>query len=331
MTEGSNSMTELSPSPNSRKLWQGRNVSGQTSIVPASDVAGQALVVVIAIMTLLASLSIGGVDLIGYSAHNWENQISREATIQIRPTDGLDIEKTLNYAVELVQGFPGVKSAQIIDRAQTERLLEPWLGTGLELKELPIPRLVVVTLDDTNKADFGMISDAVATQIPGGSFDDHRNAINRLVTMAHATIIIGVIILALVISALTLTIIFATRSALSANAHIVEVLYFIGAEAGFIARQFDFHFFKTGLKGAFLGGFLSIVIFIVFSFWTRFAAGTPGSDQASALFGHFSLGLSSYIKIFILIGFVALLTMVTSRLTILSQLKSIDRKESDLF
>ncbi|AQT45850.1 cell division transport system permease protein [Bartonella apihabitans] len=324
-------MTKLSSSEPLKKFWFRKSPTAQTSIVPAGDVSGQALVVVIAIMTFLASLAIGGVDLIGHSAHNWENQVSREATIQIRPTDGLDIEKTLKYAVELAKSFRGVKSAEIVDRTQTERLLEPWLGTGLELNDLPIPRLIVVTLDDSVPVDFGMISDAIATQIPGGSFDDHRNAISRLVTMAHATIIIGLVILALVISALTLTIIFATRSALSANQHIVEVLHFIGAESSFIARQFDLHFFKTGFKGACYGGLSAIIVFIAFSFWSGFVSGTPGGDQTSALFGHFSLGLSSYIKIFILVSFVSLLTMMTSRLTILSQLKSIDRSESELF
>lgn len=324
-------MTELMPFKRKNHFWSRRNTQNQTSIVPAGDVSGQALVVVIAIMTFLASLAISGVDLISRSANNWENQISREATIQIRPTDGLDIEKTLNYAVELVKGFHGVKSAKIVDRAATERLLEPWLGTGLELKELPIPRLVVVTFDNSDNPDFGMISDAIATQIPGGSFDDHHNAINRLVIMAHTTIIIGLVILALVISALTLTIIFATRSALSANAHIVEVLHFIGAESGFIARQFDFYFFKTGFKGAFYGGITVIIVFIAFSFWSNYNMGTPGSDQAAALFGHFTMDWPSYLKILVLIGFVSILTMITSRLTILSQLRSIDRSESDLF
>lgn len=324
-------MIERTPFKRKNHFWAQKNVQNQTSIVPAGDVAGQALVVVIAIMTFLASLSIGGVDLISRSAHNWENQITSEATIQIRPTDGLDIEKTLNYAAELVKGFHGVKSAKIIDRAATERLLEPWLGKGLELKELPIPRLIVVTLDNSENVDFSTIRDAIATQIPGGSFDDHHNAIQRLSLMAHATIIIGLVILALVISALTLTIIFATRSALSANADIIAVLHFIGAESGFIARQFDFHFLKTGLKGAFYGGITVIIVFIAFSLWSNYSMGMPGSDQASALFGHFTMGWMSYIKIFILIGFVSLLTMITSRLTILSQLRSIDRSESDLF
>lgn len=324
-------MIDQAPTESKKVFWRKNRSQGLSSIVPANDVTGQALVVVIAIMTFLASLAIGGVDLISHSAHNWESQVSSEATIQVRPTDGLDIEKTLRYAAELVKGFQGVKDAQIIDRSATERLLEPWLGTGLELKELPVPRLIVVTFTDENNIDFGMISDAIATQIPGGSFNDHHNAIDRLVLMAHATIIIGLIILCLVVSSLILTIVFATRSALSGNAHIVEVLHFIGADARFIARQFDFHFFKTGLKGSFYGGIVGSIVFLGLSFWSNQNIGTPEADQASALFGNFSIDWLTYVKILILVCSVSILTMVTSRLTILNQLRFIDRSESDLF
>lgn len=324
-------MIDQAPTEIKKVFWRKNRSQGLSSIVPANDVTGQALVVVIAIMTFLASLAIGGVDLISHSAHNWESQVSSEATIQVRPTDGLDIEKTLRYAAELVKGFQGVKDAQIIDRSATERLLEPWLGTGLELKELPVPRLIVVTFTDENNIDFGMISDAIATQIPGGSFNDHHNAIDRLVLMAHATIIIGLIILCLVVSSLILTIVFATRSALSGNAHIVEVLHFIGADARFIARQFDFHFFKTGLKGSFYGGIVGSIVFLGLSFWSNQNIGTPEADQASALFGNFSIDWLTYVKILILVCSVSILTMVTSRLTILNQLRFIDRSESDLF
>lgn len=301
------------------------------SIVPEGGVAGKALSVVIAIMTFLASLSLGGVDLVQRSAQNWQTQISSEATIQVRPTDGVDMEKTLQDAVRLVQGFHGILSARIIDRAATERLLEPWLGSGLTFDDLPIPRLIVVTLDQNNKADFSLIKDAVNRQIPGGSFNDHRNWIDRLVSMAQATVVIGLIIVFLVLSALILTIVFATRGALSGNAHIVEVLHFIGAEARFVARQFDLHFLTTGLRGAIYGGFSAIVFFGIFSLWTSWNMGSPEADQASALFGSFSISWTSYAIILGLIIFVSLLTMITSRLTILSQLKAIDRRESDLF
>ncbi|EJF91499.1 cell division protein FtsX [Bartonella tamiae] len=324
-------MTERLHYEKKRNFLRHKSEPKPTSIVPEGDVTGQALVVVIAIMTFLASLALSGVDLIAQSARNWETQVSQEATIQVRPSDGLDIEKTLKYAVEIAQGFEGVKSAKIVDRAATQRLLEPWLGTGLELDELPIPRLIVVTFTNPEAVDFGMMSDAISTQIPGASFDDHRNAINRLVSMAHTTVFIGMVVLVLVLAALVLTVIFATRSALSANSHVVEVLHFIGAESRFVARQFDFHFLKTGLKGSLYGGCAAILIILGFSFWSHQNMGTPEADQAIALFGNFTIRWISYSQIIILIGLVAFLTMMTSRLTILNQLHHIDRRESDLF
>ena len=114
-------------------------------IVPAGNIAGRALVLVIAIMTFLSCLTFGAVTLVRDTASVWENQISREATMQIKPADGVDKEAALAAAAEIAAAFPGVKGAKIVDRAATARLLEPWLGPGLDIEQLPVPRLVVVT------------------------------------------------------------------------------------------------------------------------------------------------------------------------------------------
>ncbi|TIW09862.1 MAG: ABC transporter permease, partial [Mesorhizobium sp.] len=116
-------------------------------IVPAQNIAGRALVLVIAIMTFLSCLTFGAVTLVRDTASVWENQISREATIQIKPVDGLDMEAALAQASQIAGEFPGVKSARIVDRDATARLLEPWLGSGLNIDELPVPRLIIVTID----------------------------------------------------------------------------------------------------------------------------------------------------------------------------------------
>ena len=101
-------------------------------IVPAQNVAGRALVSVIAIMTFLSCLTLGAVTLVRDTASVWESQISREATIQIKPAEGLDMEAALEKAAEIASGFPGITGARIVDREATARLLEPWLGTGPE-------------------------------------------------------------------------------------------------------------------------------------------------------------------------------------------------------
>ncbi|OPB30283.1 ABC transporter permease [Bartonella sp. WD12.1] len=308
-----------------------RNKTTKTAIIPNDNISGKALVVVIAIMTFLASLTLSSVDLVHKAAHNWSAQISYEATIHIQPVENVDIEQALHNAVQLVTTFHGVKEAKIVDQTATEKLLEPWLGSGLTLSKLPIPRLIIVTLNKNEKADFHAISQAIKTHIPGGQFDDHRFWVNRFATMAQTTVLIGFSILALVLSSLMLTLIFATRNALAENSHIINVLYFLGTETHFIAKQFDWHFFKTALRGALYGGVTSALIFSAFFFWINNNLGTAQSSQITALFGHFSINLATYGKILILILFVSLLTTLTSRITILAQLKKIDQHENGLF
>ena len=76
-------------------------------------------------------------------------------------------------------------------------------------------------------------------------------------------------------------VIFATRGAMAGNAHIIEVLHFVGAEARFIAAEFRHHFLVTGLRGAVSGGFGAVIVFVVFSWWSARNLATPEADQAT--------------------------------------------------
>ncbi len=64
--------------------------------------------------------------LVRASAAAWQSQIAREATIQIRPVEGQDMEAMLAQASEIARGFAGVRSTSIVDKDATARLLEPW-------------------------------------------------------------------------------------------------------------------------------------------------------------------------------------------------------------
>jgi cell division transport system permease protein len=298
-------------------------------IVPPQAVAGNALVLVIAIMTFLSCLTLGAVTLVGDSAETWQTQISREATIQIRPSEGLDMEAALAKAAEIAGGFTGVRSTTIVDRAATARLLEPWLGTGLDLDELPVPRLVTITIDPASPPDFASMRQAIAAQIPQASLDDHRNWVDRLVAMANTTVMIGAGVLALRLSASVLTVVFASRGAMAGSGHIIEVLHFVGAEARFIASQFRRHFLLTGMKGAAAGGLLAAVIFLGFSWWSSRNLATPEGDQAAALFGNFSIGLAGYAGVLVIVAAIAVLTAATSHITVVSYLGDLDARQSD--
>ncbi|HEY6256427.1 MAG TPA: hypothetical protein VIY51_11615, partial [Xanthobacteraceae bacterium] len=70
----------------------------ETPIVPRATVAGRALIAVIAIMTFLASITIGAVVLLRTAAGDWQADLAREVTIQIRPVAGRDIESDIGKA-----------------------------------------------------------------------------------------------------------------------------------------------------------------------------------------------------------------------------------------
>jgi cell division transport system permease protein len=298
-------------------------------IVPEQNVAGRALVCVIAIMTFLSCLTLGGVTLVRDTASVWENQISREATIQVKPVDGLDMEEALNSAAGLAGGFAGVRGTRIVDRAATARLLEPWLGSGLDIDELPVPRLVVVTLDETNPPDFSALRAMLQADIPSASLDDHRTWVDRLVAMARTTVTLGIAVLVLMLSATILSVVFATRGAMAGNGHIIEVLHFVGAEARFIATQFRRHFLLTGMKGAAAGGLAAILVFIVFSWWSSRNLATPQADQATALFGNFAIGAAGYGGVALIVLLIAGLTAATSHMTVVAYLSDIEIKQPE--
>ncbi|RFC64560.1 ABC transporter permease [Fulvimarina endophytica] len=296
----------------------------QTPIVPPGNVAGRALVITVAIMTFLASLTIGAVSLVSKTAAEWQNDISREITVQVIPREGLDMDAALSSVEEVARATSGVTAAARLTDSATSRLLEPWLGGDLSLDELPVPRLVVVSIDAGAPPDFDALRTRLQSEVPEARLDDHRAWVSRLVAMASAMILTGIGVLVLVLVATTLTVVFATRGAMAGNKQIVEVLHFVGARSEFIAAQFQTHFLRMGLIGALFGGSAAVVLFWMMGLWTESNQARPEADQISALFGSFAIGWSGYLGVAFVIVLVGGLTALTSRFTVVRQLSLID-------
>src|ERR1041384_2592477 len=78
-------------------------------ILPPSNIQGNALMVVIAIMAFLACLTLGGVSMVRATAAGWQSEIAREITIQIKPDDGLDMDAALKKARDVALTFVGTR------------------------------------------------------------------------------------------------------------------------------------------------------------------------------------------------------------------------------
>src|SRR5215470_11602873 len=86
----------------------GRETRGDPSIVPKDSLAANALAAVVAIMTFLAAVTSGGVAMVIGSANEWQSEVAREMTIQVRPAPGRDIDAEVDKAQALARVVPGV-------------------------------------------------------------------------------------------------------------------------------------------------------------------------------------------------------------------------------
>ncbi|ODU62822.1 MAG: cell division protein FtsX, partial [Pelagibacterium sp. SCN 68-10] len=286
-----------------------------TAIVPERSVAGRTLVLLIAIMTFLSGVTLGGVVLVQKSAIAWSSDVGREVTIQIRPIEGEVMDSNIRTAVALAEATPGVTGAHAVSLEDSEKLLEPWLGSGLDLSQLEIPRLVVVELGNPKDVDLTTLERELKT-VKGATLETHAAWRQQLNTMAATLVISGILVLLLIVAATVLAVVFATRGTMASNREIVDVLHFIGASNSFIAGEFQGRFLALGFRGGVLGGLAAVLFF----FLVAGAAGSIVPDEASAqlgfLFGRFSLGFDGILGIAAVIPVLAALTAITSRLTV---------------
>src|SRR4051795_12809915 len=298
-----------------------RNLS---PIVPRASISGRALVAVVAIMTFLASITTGTVLLVSASAAEWQSEVASEITIQVRPQAGRDLDRDTAAAAEAMRTQPGIVQVRPFTKDESAKLLEPWLGSGLSLEELPVPRVIVARVQPGSTLDLVALRSRVTEVAPTASVDDHRAWIERMRSMTGATVFAGLGILALVIIATIISVSFATRGAMAANRPIVEVLHFVGAGDAFIANRFLRHFLRLGLEGGLIGGGIAMLAFGFSESIAGWFSGTPVGDQFAALLGTFALRPSGYLALAVQAVLIAAITAWASRRTLFATLNEID-------
>ena len=286
-------------------------------LVPTDSAASRSLAAVIAILTFLAGLCAGAAEMVASSAGQWQGSVAQEVTIQVRPGPGRDLDADIARAAALARAEPGIAEARVFSKAEAERLLEPWLGSGLDLTDLPVPRLIALRLGSDPAPDLKRLRAQLTEALPGvASLDDHALWLQRLSTMANTFVGVGVGIVMLVLVATGLAVAFATRGAMAGNREVVEVLHFVGADDDFIARAFQRRFFRLGLRGGAIGAGLAILAFLLAGAVARAARSGPAGEELEALFGSVHVGWRGLASV-ILIGVIAsMVTGVVSRLTV---------------
>jgi cell division transport system permease protein len=233
-------------------------------IAPREAGAAQ-LDVVIAIMAFLAALALGASLIADRAALGWREGLSGRLTVQIVPPQHGSTPKLLDdetaAAVTVLKNTEGVVSVTPLSEKDTQALVEPWIGGGAVIADLPLPRLIDATLSPGAKIDIGTLSQRLKMAAPDSLLDDHTRWIGRLKGLADGIVLSAYFVLALIAVATAATVAFATRAGLEAHHDIVALLHQMGAQAGFIARTFEWHYFISALVAAAVGTFCGGILF----------------------------------------------------------------------
>lgn len=223
-----------------------------TPLFPRSGGGEGALFGVMAIMSFLACLTLALALGAARLAHAWERGLTGQATVQIVEVENIAMEAQIASALEVLKAFPGVQSARMLSRAESEALLKPWLGEA-DLAVVPVPVLIAVTLDPEMAIDSEALRARLATAAPGAIFDDHSRWNAGLTAASQAIGWAAYGALALIALAAAASVIFAARAALQAHRDVVDVLHMTGARPSFIAREVQWRFFRLGGEAGLLG------------------------------------------------------------------------------
>ncbi len=234
------------------------------TLLPARPEQGRALLTVLVVMAFLAALALlfaRGADRL---SDRWTAQLSSSSTVQILIMTEAERFAQMSAAQDiLIRALPNDARMTSLSRAESARLLRPWLGdTGLP-DDLPVPG--VIRID----SEVRLPAESLETQFEAAGLrtviDDHSRFSGQLKRTVGRLVLFGIVLLGLIGLAATAVSMFATRAGLAAQRDIIHVLVQAGATDGFIARLFVTQAARRGFIGAGIGAAMAAVLWFLIS------------------------------------------------------------------
>jgi cell division transport system permease protein len=173
--------------------------------------------------------------------------------------DGPRGEQQLAQAIEILRATHGVISAVPVPPEELQALVEPWLDTFNGGMDLPLPRLIDVTIAPEAGPDLQALEQRLAAVIEGARIGVEalsRDRAERLAVFLRAwgsaagiVALLGTLALAGLI----------TLASLRMNGDSVELLRCMGAPDRYLARQFERHALLSSVQGGLIGCILALL------------------------------------------------------------------------
>jgi cell division transport system permease protein len=290
-------------------FWESRDLALN------DDPARRYLPWLLAMIVFLAGIALAGMMSLSGAVERWDKGLAGTLTVQIPAPAKGTADRTIGAVIKALKSAPGVTAARALSEQEIAVLLEPWLGSGNFARDLPLPRLIDVQVRTGAAPDVEGLSTLVKSAAPGAVIDDHRKSLDRLIALARAGETVALAIVILVVLAAIATVVFITRTGLAIHASGIELLHLIGATDSYVAQQFQGQALELAFKGGIIGfGLAAAMIFLI---------GSAAGALASGLLPDLSLTAGQWGILVLVPVAVAIIGMVTARITVLRALKDL--------
>lgn len=219
----------------------------------ARDDANRFLPWMIALMCGIAALML----CLGLTLGGWAGAERMAAdeniTVQV-PFSGDKQEHKVKQVIAALEKNGIAKGIRVLTNTEVQTLVAPWLGSGIDMKELPAPTVMEVAVISGGARKESTLLAKLSkdlTAIDNAITIDTQEAWAEKFAAFSRTLQGGVYILAIcIIISLGGMMIFTSRAAMKLHASTVHLLHSIGADDRYIARQFQNNTMLLALRGA---------------------------------------------------------------------------------
>ena len=239
-----------------------------------ADPSGRFVPWIVALMVYLATISLIVASTISGVVHRWDMGLAGRLTVEL-PAPNLaqtgDQSAQLQEQVKhLLMNTPGVAMVRQLSPQEVLKIIEPWVGgkeITVDVDVLPV--LLDVELADRKFIHMAKLKTSLNNLNAGITVEDHLKWQEGILDLAHSARVIGFSIVSLIMLAAICIIAFTAQTSLIIHRQVIEILYLVGATDEYIARQFQNHALRVGLKGGVIGLVLFGITFFLLGFFAR--------------------------------------------------------------
>jgi cell division transport system permease protein len=187
------------------------------------------------------------------------NERDQMVTVSL-PTAGLseDGDRDVANVLEALEEEKQVASAKVVPDDELQDLIEPWLGERKEGEDLPLPRLIDVTLDPLSNPDLQVLEQRLREVVPDATVAIQEVSEGQAERQASFFRIVGITIGAILLLCSLAIVVVITSLSLAMHNDTVKLLRYMGAQDGYLARQFERYALQSGLRGGLIGFFAAM-------------------------------------------------------------------------